>query len=178
MSDYDLLVNKYLNQWKIKDKYNYDDESLMIESKMEQMNELNRKNYIKDKWKQCIQFVIDQKYKKLKKERNQLILEKELKRQEDEKKLKFEQSNPPPYGVCDDQKQFFDKYPLFNGRVNFFIIDRLTCHDWRWCKHGEYIGNYNLEGMEYLYEANGKNGKEQIDIQYMFRISSNRPRGY
>jgi hypothetical protein len=67
---------------------------------------------------------------------------------------------PPPYGICDYEEQFYKKYPKFSG------------YDWRWHKWGDYIGDYDLSGIEYLYEANGKNGRPLIDIQYFFKIKN------
>jgi hypothetical protein len=95
-----------------------------------------------------------------------------------EEKLIEPKIEVPNYGVCDNEEQFYRKYPKFMGYVTFSQINRTNCHDWRWHKWGDYIGDYDLSGMEYLYEADGRNGRPLIDIQYYFKIMSMRPLGH
>lgn len=100
---------------------------------------------------------------------------------DDENKEEIKDEIPPDCGVCDSEMQFWSKYPNFIGRVDINPIYRSeqpSSYGWRWHKWGPYIGNYNIRGIEYLYEANGMNGKPKIDVQYIFNIISRRPLGF
>ena len=105
MTEYDLCISKYLNQWRTNSKTEINFSK--IEKKIKEDEKSNRKDYIKSKWKYYIQSVIDEKYKKLKIERNELKIEKDKLKIEKDKKLMIDQSTPPPYGVCDYESQFY-----------------------------------------------------------------------
>ncbi|CAH6420944.1 Hypothetical protein KVN_LOCUS79 [uncultured virus] len=77
----------------------------------------------------------------------------------------------PIYGVCDKPEQFVKKFKNFNGIIYFNPVYRSLQPKeggWRWCKWGEYIGEYDIENIEYLYEAKGTKGRPLIDEQWLF----------
>lgn len=39
---------------------------------------------------------------------------------------------------------------------------------WRWHKWGQYIGQHKLDGLEFLSDANGEEGRPRIDEQWLF----------
>ena len=83
-----------------------------------------------------------------------------------------EDDNPPRCGVCDSTDQFAQKYPDFTGEVWFTVVKRCDQPEkwgWRWRKWGEYIGNYDID-FEYLYDADGIDGKPEIDKQWLFYL--------
>lgn len=170
----DPFITKYLNAWKNPVvRSNIGNDLVKIESKIknENVNEKKIKSNIRDKWKSATKKIIKQNiqnkyYEFLMGNPNAY----------DQKQM--ETLQPPPYGTCDDPDQFYQKYSNFNGIVDFKCFERKIWPDWRWHKHGEYIGNIDHHGLEYLGEANGENGKPLIDVQYSFVITSNKPKGF
>lgn len=82
---------------------------------------------------------------------------------------------PPSYGVCDSVEQFASKYPHFEGIVNFTPVYRekqRAYGSWRWHKWGPYIGIHDIYDIEYLYEADGKEGRPLINEQWLFDLNS------
>src|SRR5439155_5400474 len=84
-----------------------------------------------------------------------------------------EKKKIPIYGVCDSVEQFVEKFPEFNGIIYLVPVyrsDQPKRDGWRWHKWGPYVGNYNIDHMEYLYEAKGKYGNPKIDVQWLFDL--------
>lgn len=83
-----------------------------------------------------------------------------------------EMTTPPSYGVCDSVEQFVKKFPDFEGEYYFGPVFRQNQETryggWRWHKWGPYIGEHDISGIEYIYEADGENGNPLIDVQFCF----------
>ena len=104
----------------------------------------------------------------------------------------MDQNRPPAYGVCDSPDQFASRFPTHRGLVGFLCVDRESeppslssilklvqsgawptklhalGQGWRWHKWGPYVGVHNLHGLEYLSDADGQEGRIQIDEQWVF----------
>ena len=52
------------------------------------------------------------------------------------------------YGVCDNYIQILKEYPELETSNKLFVVslslmNKDICDDWRWCKWGKYIGEFN-----------------------------------
>lgn len=80
-------------------------------------------------------------------------------------------SEPNSYGTCDYPEQLAEKYPRFKGVKYFTRFSRAEepeRYGWRWHRRGVYIGNYDIRHIEYIFEADGVDGRPLIDHQYVF----------
>lgn len=85
-----------------------------------------------------------------------------------------DESFTPSSGVCDSPEQFAKCFPHFSGDVYFKYIQRYkqpSENGWKWQGAGKYYGEYDLSTVEYLYQANGKKGRPQIDCQCIFALN-------
>ncbi len=79
----------------------------------------------------------------------------------------------PKTGICDSAEQFAKKFPKFSGDVYFYFIQRYKQpaeNGWKWEGSGDYYGEFDLSNIEYLYQANGKKDRPQIDVQCIFSL--------
>lgn len=96
-----------------------------------------------------------------------------------DKKSETKEFVAPLYGVADSPEQLAKYlYEHKAGKKIYYMkcIKRSgepSYGGWRWHKWGQYIGEFNLpDDLEYLYDANGKDGMPLIDEQWVFTNQS------
>lgn len=89
----------------------------------------------------------------------------------------------PCFGTCDSPEQLAVRFPKYQGRVHFskYVrehVKRSKLHSGiRASKWGDYCGEHkdDIDRIEYLNEANGKEGRPLINVIYTF---DRRPRQF
>ncbi len=82
----------------------------------------------------------------------------------------------PCFGTCDSPEQLAKRFPKYRGKVHFIMFARENVKKskirkgFRWHKYGEYCGDReaDMDRIEYLNEANGKQGRPLINVIYTF----------
>lgn len=89
--------------------------------------------------------------------------------------LKAAAKKAPSFGVCDSPKQMAEllsaggyKLPQVYHMHAIMRKEQSPYGGFRWHKHGPYVGKHDISDMEYLYEADGEDGRPRIDEQWVF----------